>query len=44
MAKDHVGGSTYVNAGYFSNTPEWISDNWFKENKTILNTTILKSY
>ena len=31
-----VGGSTYVNAGYFSNTPEWIFDNWFKENKTIL--------
>ena len=31
-----VGGSTYVNAGYFSNTPEWIFDNWSKQNKTIL--------
>ena len=31
-----VGGSTYVNAGYFSNTPEWIYNNWIKQNKTIL--------
>jgi len=31
-----VGGSTYVNAGYFSNTPEWIFNNWVKQNKTIL--------
>ncbi|MDB9746534.1 GMC family oxidoreductase N-terminal domain-containing protein [Candidatus Pelagibacter sp.] len=31
-----VGGSTYVNAGYFSNTPEWIFNNWVKNNKTIL--------
>ncbi len=31
-----VGGSTYVNAGYFSNTPEWIFENWSKENKTIM--------
>ena len=31
-----VGGSTYVNAGYFSNTPEWIFNNWIKQNKTIL--------
>ena len=27
-----VGGSTYVNAGYFSNTPEWIFNNWVKQN------------
>ena len=32
-----VGGSTYVNAGYFSNTPEWIFENWIKDEKTILN-------
>ena len=32
-----VGGSTYVNAGYFSNTPEWIFQEWLNENKTILN-------
>ncbi len=31
-----IGGSTYVNAGYFSNTPEWIFDKWSEENKTIL--------
>ena len=31
-----VGGSTYVNAGYFSNTPEWVYNNWIKQNKTIL--------
>tara|TARA_B100001123_G_C15343592_1_gene1036062 strand:+ start:937 stop:2412 length:1476 start_codon:yes stop_codon:yes gene_type:complete len=31
-----VGGSTYVNAGYYSNTPEWIYDNWIKEERTIL--------
>lgn len=31
-----VGGSTYVNAGYFSNTPEWIFNNWVKQNKTII--------
>ncbi len=31
-----VGGSTYVNAGYFSNTPEWIFENWLKEKRTIL--------
>ena len=31
-----VGGSTYVNAGYFSNTPEWIFENWMKDKKTIL--------
>ena len=28
-----VGGSTYVNAGYFSNTPEWIFNQWVKEKK-----------
>lgn len=32
-----VGGSTYVNAGYFSSTPEWIFEKWTKDNKTILN-------
>jgi len=31
-----VGGSTYVNAGYFSNTPEWIFNEWKKKGKTIL--------
>ena len=31
-----VGGSTYVNAGYFSNTPEWIFNDWIKKGKTIL--------
>ncbi len=31
-----VGGSTYVNAGYFSSTPEWIFNDWIKQNKTIL--------
>ena len=31
-----VGGSTYVNAGYFSNTPEWIFNEWIKQGKTIL--------
>ena len=31
-----VGGSTYVNAGYFSNTPEWVLDKWLKEKKTII--------
>jgi len=31
-----VGGSTYVNAGYFSTTPEWIFKNWLKEKRTIL--------
>ena len=31
-----VGGSTYVNAGYFSNTPEWIFNEWSRRDKTIL--------
>ena len=29
-----VGGSTYVNAGYFSNTPKWIFDKWINLKKT----------
>ena len=32
-----IGGSTYVNGGYFSNTPEWVFQKWLEENKTILN-------
>jgi len=28
-----VGGSTFINGGYFSNTPEWIFDLWIKEKK-----------
>jgi choline dehydrogenase-like flavoprotein len=28
-----VGGSTFVNAGYFSNTPEWVFNNWIDSNK-----------
>ena len=32
-----VGGSTYVNAGYFSNTPEWVFQEWLDQEKTILN-------
>ena len=28
-----VGGSTYVNAGYFSGTPEWVYDEWLKEER-----------
>lgn len=32
-----VGGSTYVNAGYFSNTPEWVFKKWLEDRKTILN-------
>ena len=31
-----VGGSTYVNAGYFSNTPEWVYADWLKQNKTVM--------
>ena len=29
-----VGGSTYVNAGYYSNTPEWVFNDWIKNNRT----------
>ena len=32
-----VGGSTYVNGGYFSNTPEWVFHKWLDEKRTILN-------
>lgn len=28
-----VGGSTYVNAGYFSGTPKWVYDEWLKEER-----------
>ena len=28
-----VGGSTFVNAGYFSGTPEWVYDSWLKEGR-----------
>lgn len=31
-----VGGSTFVNAGYFSNTPEWVYNNWIKLQQTNL--------
>ncbi len=37
-----VGGSTYVNAGYFSNTPEWIFNDWIKQNKTLLDYNLFK--
>lgn len=35
-----VGGSTYVNAGYFSNTPEWVYEKWIEEKK--INMTYLE--
>ena len=28
-----VGGSTFINAGYFSSTPAWVFDQWKKDNK-----------
>ena len=28
-----VGGSTFINAGYFSSTPSWIFDKWKKDQK-----------
>ena len=28
-----VGGSTYVNAGYFSGTPEWVYNEWLKQER-----------
>ena len=28
-----VGGSTYVNAGYFSGTPEWVYNEWIKQER-----------
>ena len=28
-----VGGSTFVNAGYFSETPQWIYDDWLKSKR-----------
>jgi len=28
-----IGGSTYVNAGYFSNTPSWVFEEWIKKGK-----------
>ena len=27
------GGSTYVNAGYFSGTPEWVYNQWLKQER-----------
>ena len=29
-----VGGSTFVNAGYFSGTPEWVYESWLKEERS----------
>lgn len=31
-----LGGSTYVNAGYFAPTPEWVFDRWIKLNRTYM--------
>ena len=31
-----IGGSTYVNGGYFSNTPEWVFQKWLEENIVIM--------
>ena len=28
-----MGGSTYVNAGYFSGTPEWVYNQWLKQER-----------
>ena len=39
-----VGGSTYVNAGYFSNTPEWIFEGWIKNKRTNISYADFQKY
>ena len=38
-----VGGSTFVNAGYFSTTPEWVFEEWVRNNKTLMKYNDFKS-
>ena len=39
-----VGGSTFINGGYFSITPEWIFDSWIKEKKVNFSYEEFKMY
>ena len=39
-----VGGSTFINAGYFSSTPEWVFEEWCKKNRTEIDFKTYKAY
>ncbi len=39
-----VGGSTFINAGYFSSTPNWVFDEWKKDQKVNFSYENFNSY
>ena len=39
-----VGGSTYINAGYFSSTPTWVFDEWIKQKKVNIDYNNFNNY